>query len=46
MYVTDEHLKERMKVEITEIRSVIENITQARALRNIFLMTDFVKDNY
>jgi hypothetical protein len=46
MYVTDEHLKECMKVEITEIRSVIENITQARALRNIFLMTDFVKDNY
>jgi hypothetical protein len=45
--LTDEHFLEFLRIAITDIKSnMYWKITQAKAVSNISLMTDFVKEIY
>jgi hypothetical protein len=45
--LTDEHLEECTRIATTEIKAHLESLNkQAKAVINISLMTDFVKESY
>jgi hypothetical protein len=46
MHFTDKHLEGCMQIATTEIEPNIQRFTEAKAVSDSSLITDFVKENY